>query len=138
MNNKLNQTITSKILDAFGFSRKAQNQLFDTPEILKTLEELEDKTSSHLQHLNMVNDRVTNETRTYLAPKLKEIWLNIPTLCDAFPLVKENKSRIKNLLENFLKLVIAFLNKLRPTHRATIKEASRWIRDIELDLKNLK
>ena len=126
------------IFEIFNFAKKEQYQLFDTPAVIKTLEDLEDKTSNHLQHLSIVNDSVTNETRLYLAPKLKEIWLNIPILCDAFSLVKENKSRIKNLLENFLRLVRMFLNKLRPTHRATIKEVSRWLHDIERDLKNLK
>ncbi|MBU6197410.1 MAG: hypothetical protein KGO93_07600 [Cyanobacteria bacterium REEB446] len=126
------------IFEIFNFAKKEQYQLFDTPAVIKTLEDLEDKTSNHLQHLSIVNDSVTNETRLYLAPKLKEIWLNIPLLCEAFPLVKENRSRIKNLLENFLRLVRMFLNKLRPTHRATIKEVSRWLHDIERDLKNLK
>jgi len=126
------------IFEIFNFAKKEQYQLFDTPAVIKTLEDLEDKTSNHLQHLSIVNDSVTNETRLYLAPKLKEIWLNIPLLCEAFPLVKENKGRIKNLLENFLRLVRIFLNKLRPTHRATIKEVSRWLHDIERDLKNLK
>ena len=138
MNNKFNKTITNKILEIFQFAKQGQSQLFDKQATIEILEELEDKTISHLGHLSMINDSVTNETRIYLAPKLKEIWLNIPTLCEAFPLVKESESRIKNLLENFLKLVMIFSNKLRPTHRATIKEVSRWIHDIERDLKNLK
>jgi hypothetical protein len=127
------------IFKIFNFTKKEQYQLFESPVIAETLEELEDKTSTHLQHLSLVNDSITNETRLYLAPKLKEIWLNIPILCDASSLVKESSSsRIKNLLENFLRLVRMFLNKLRPTHRATIKEVSRWLHDIERDLKNLK
>ncbi|MFM7458284.1 MAG: hypothetical protein ACKO3R_06460 [bacterium] len=126
------------IFEIFNFAPRDQYQLFDTPAAIKTLEDLEAKTSNHLQHLSLVNDSISNQTRLYLAPQLKEIWLNIPLLCEAFPLVKESRGRIKNLLENFLRLVKMFSNRLRPTHRATIKEVSRWLHDIERDLKNLK
>jgi hypothetical protein len=119
------------IFEIFNFAKKEQYQLFESPIITETLEKLEDK-------LSMINDSVTNEMRIYLAPKLKEIWLNIPTLCEAFLLLKGSRGRIKDLIEGFLKVLITFSKKLRPTHLATNKEVDRWIHDTKTDLANLK
>jgi hypothetical protein len=126
------------IFEIFNFAKKEQYQLFESPLITETLEKLEDKSLHCFQHLSMINDSVTNEMRIYLAPKLKEIWLNIPTLCEAFLLLKGSRGRIKDLIEGFLKVLITFSNKLKPTHLATNKEVDRWIHDTKTDLANLK